>query len=529
MASRLDPVWAAVDGWRWPVAAPVGLAVGLGVGAGSLAVGGWVGVGFGALAAAAFGWLAAQGEARTEVEEEDPAGLVGRMERWGRERALAVRAVGARWVARLRERAESVRGAVADLVGQTRMTDGASTTWGLREPSPGGGVESDGGRAEPGPSAGEAPDPAGSSPPSAPQGFAVARGPEHVGALVNLTPGPIEVHVQRNPRKAAHDLLELDTVALGEVPAVSARWLTDAQAREAAPWISLATRSESVQWYGPDLPGLPPNLLSKEELADGPPLEPALFARRNRKDPLRAVREPTDAGDTLGPMKDLAGGRLVSDSWPEGIDVAPFRLMTLPVTEALWAEVMGGRRGHWQFGQAPVTLVSWFDAVAFCNRASELAGYTLAYDAEGRWLPEADGYRLPTDAEWECACRAGTTTRFHWGEEAAGAADYAWFDDNAGRRAHAVGRKRPNPWRLYELTGNVWEWCTSAFDGRQVVDNLPAVSTREVARVLRGGSFFDWSRDLRSSLRNSVRPSFENKNVGFRCVRGVRRESVVDP
>lgn len=300
--------------------------------------------------------------------------------------------------------------------------------------------------------------------------------------------------------------------------------------------IAEAMSSGTVQWYGPDLPGLPPNPLAKEEVEDGPPLEPALFVRRRRRsdlpdlpDPLRPVTTPTDAWDTLGPMKDLPGGRLVSEeSWPEGTDVAPFRMMTLPVTEALWAEVMGARRGYWQFGQAPVTRVSWFDAVAFCNRASERAGYTPAYDADGRWLPEADGYRLPTDAEWEWACRAGTTTRYQWGEDEQGADAHAWLDDNAGGRAHAVGRNRPNPWGLYDLTGNVWEWCTSAFDGRQVVDNPTAMSTRGGARVLRGGAF-DGSWFLRSSFRYWFEPSVEVRYVGFRCARGVRRQLPVDP
>ncbi|HMV68326.1 MAG TPA: formylglycine-generating enzyme family protein, partial [Myxococcota bacterium] len=258
-----------------------------------------------------------------------------------------------------------------------------------------------------------------------------------------------------------------------------------------------------------------------EELEDGPPQEGGLLAI-GPPSALRVVTRPERVLDTLGPMVDLPAGRLFSQALPEQ-DVEPLRVMVVPVTEAVWARVMGEARGHWRFPLAPVTEVSWFDAVRLCNRASDLAGYARAYDDDGRWRPEADGFRLPTEAEWEYACRAGTRTPWSWGEDAARAVGHAWFGDNAGGRAHAVGRLGANPWGLYDMHGDVWEWCGSVVDGRRSVDNPDEVSTRG-SRALRGGSFVSSTRVLRSSDRDGDDPSFEFWYIGFRCVRGVRRQ-----
>lgn len=128
-----------------------------------------------------------------------------------------------------------------------------------------------------------------------------------------------------------------------------------------------------------------------------------------------------------------------------------------PVTVGQWNALMPGDR---RSGDAtlPVTGVSWDGAVAFCNAASAREGRTAAYDGE-RWVAEADGYRLPTEAESEHACRAGTDTAWSFGDDEAKLGEHAWYAENSGGAVHPVATRLPNPWGLYDLHGNVWEWC----------------------------------------------------------------------
>jgi len=130
-----------------------------------------------------------------------------------------------------------------------------------------------------------------------------------------------------------------------------------------------------------------------------------------------------------------------------------FRIDRAPVTESLWADVMcEGQRSA-----MPKRWVSWYDACAFCNARSVRDGLAPAYHIDGQrvsWRREADGWRLPTEAEWEYSCRAGTTGA-RYGE----LNEIAWYAGNSGSTCHPVGRKMPNPWGLYDTLGLVWEWC----------------------------------------------------------------------
>jgi formylglycine-generating enzyme required for sulfatase activity len=157
----------------------------------------------------------------------------------------------------------------------------------------------------------------------------------------------------------------------------------------------------------------------------------------------------------------------------------------------------------------PVVYVSWHDAVAFCE-----------------WLRRKEGkpYRLPTEAEWEYACRAGTTTRFAFGDEAAPLVDYAWFAANAGGNAHPVGLKGPNAFGLFDMHGNVWEWCADWYRG----SNRATASADDRSssgsgthRVIRGGCHGDEPDDLRSAGRFKVVPTSRNGFLGFRVVREI--------
>jgi len=165
--------------------------------------------------------------------------------------------------------------------------------------------------------------------------------------------------------------------------------------------------------------------------------------------------------------------------------------------------------------QLPVEQVSWFEATNFCHVLTDCER------AAGR-LPAGCVYRLPTEAEWEYACRAGTTTRFYYGDDLSYAAlpDHAWYLDNS-EGTHPVGQKPPNPWGLYDMEGNVWEWCMDwyrpGYAGGTAID--PVGPTSGSNRVLRGGSWLDDARFCRSACRIGDNPTATFfSNYGFRVV-----------
>ncbi|MER5428297.1 SUMF1/EgtB/PvdO family nonheme iron enzyme [Streptomyces sp. NPDC002588] len=197
------------------------------------------------------------------------------------------------------------------------------------------------------------------------------------------------------------------------------------------------------------------------------------------------------------------------------VEVAACRIGTHPVTRDLYARVTGAPPHAAGEGRLPVEGVSWWDAVHFCNALSLRAGLTPAYrtGADGEtvaWDTSADGYRLPTEAEWEHACRAGTE-----GPRYGPLDDIAWYRENSGERPQEVGAKLPNPWGLYDMLGNVWEWCWDVYDAE----------VYGTYRVLRGGGWFDEHWSCRASVRRRSHPTFRVDDVGFRLARTARPAS----
>ncbi|WP_043606586.1 MULTISPECIES: SUMF1/EgtB/PvdO family nonheme iron enzyme [Protofrankia] len=195
------------------------------------------------------------------------------------------------------------------------------------------------------------------------------------------------------------------------------------------------------------------------------------------------------------------------------VELAPYRLAAFPVTQGQYAQVTGERPGAAQGDRLPVEGVSWWDAVRFCNAMSQHEGLAPAYDIRAgnedvEWDPSADGYRLPTEAEWEHACRAGTT-----GPRYGPLDDIAWYRANSDERIHEVGGKQPNPWGLYDMLGNVWDWCWDTYD----------IEVYGTYRVLRGGGWFDQHWSCRASVRRRSHPNFQVDDTGFRIARSVPR------
>ncbi len=194
------------------------------------------------------------------------------------------------------------------------------------------------------------------------------------------------------------------------------------------------------------------------------------------------------------------------------VELAPYEIAAHPITRARYAQVTGQWPSTARGDRSPVEGVSWWDAVRFCNALSRHEGSTPAYhpraDAEDvEWDTSADGYRLPTEAEWEHACRAGTT-----GPRYGPLDEIAWHRRNSHERIHDVGGKRPNAWGLHDMLGNVWEWCWDHYD--------PEVYG--AYRVLRGGGWFDEHWSCRASVRRRSHPTFRTDDVGFRIARSLR-------
>ncbi|MCI0666944.1 MAG: formylglycine-generating enzyme family protein, partial [Methylococcaceae bacterium] len=173
--------------------------------------------------------------------------------------------------------------------------------------------------------------------------------------------------------------------------------------------------------------------------------------------------------------------------------------------------------------RCPANFITWFQAAEFCNALSEREGFKPCYKIEGRsveWLRNANGYRLPTEAEWEYAVRAGTKSIYFFGDDARRLGEYAWYSENSGKTVHPVGMRKPNPFGLYDLLGNVWEWCWD-WDGtyNDTIQTDPAGPETGDYRVLRGGSAWDDPSYLRSAIRIRIQPEFWDEFIGFRCVR----------
>jgi formylglycine-generating enzyme required for sulfatase activity len=232
-------------------------------------------------------------------------------------------------------------------------------------------------------------------------------------------------------------------------------------------------------------------------------------------------------------MARLPGGSFAmgsADGGDEGpvrtVAVSPFAIDVHEVTQRSFEQLMGRNPSKFVDPERPVERVSWLAAVKYCNMRSRREGFAPCYDeATLACDVAAGGYRLPTEAEWEYACRAGTTTPYGCGAAAAlGAA--AWFKENAGAETHPVGQKRPNAWGLFDMHGNVSEWCNDryaeSYDAQELHDPRGPAAGDE--RVLRGGSWQSSAERCRSAARHSEPPGFADvcfgyEAYGFRCVR----------
>jgi formylglycine-generating enzyme required for sulfatase activity len=203
---------------------------------------------------------------------------------------------------------------------------------------------------------------------------------------------------------------------------------------------------------------------------------------------------------------------------------APFYMQASEVTQEQWKAVMDANPSKFKGGNNPVEGVSWDDIPAFLKALNDRDGCNGCY-------------RLPTEAEWEYAYRAGTKTAYYWGTNAADLDQYAWNGSNSYDKTHPVGRLQPNAWGLYDMVGNVWEWVQDCYhanyvgapaDGTAWAGGCDMSSDGTMSRILRGGSWLGFPSYFRAADRNNLTSDTRNDNSGFRVVRGVSAARTFD-
>ena len=232
----------------------------------------------------------------------------------------------------------------------------------------------------------------------------------------------------------------------------------------------------------------------------------------------------------------LPGGRFVMgdakgapDEKPHRVFVDAFYIDKYEVTQESYRKLTGSDYSRWKSKNAPVEQVTWAAAVKYCNARSKAEGLTPCYDVK-TWKCDftANGYRLPTEAEWEYAARAGNTASYSFGDNPSSLRNFAWMKENSGGRPREAGKKLPNPWGLYDMYGNVSEWCNDIY-AVDYYQKSPAKNPRGPAsgakRVVRGGSWNSPASECRSSYRSAENPAYSDVCIGyydvygFRCVR----------
>jgi len=188
------------------------------------------------------------------------------------------------------------------------------------------------------------------------------------------------------------------------------------------------------------------------------------------------------------------------------INLKSFLLGKYPVTQKQWQQVMGDNPSNWKGDNLPVERITWHLAVEFCQKLSAKTGRQVT---------------LPSETQWEYAARAGTTENYFFGNNDNQLGEYAWYDKNSRSKTHPVGQKKPNPWDLYDILGQVWEWCGDERvddynqlpkDGRALQNN------NTVRKILRGGSLYSYSSYCQCGYRGSAIMDDRSESIGCRLL-----------
>ncbi len=273
-----------------------------------------------------------------------------------------------------------------------------------------------------------------------------------------------------------------------------------------------------------------------------------LFAAALATGLLSGCGHPTSESQPAGPqvlktacgmdMVSIPPGQFIMGSNDGPIDAKPahqvkvdgFFMDQYEVTQEVYQGVTGTNPSRRKHPKNPVEQVTWSAAARFCNVRSLREGLKPCYDTN-RWTCDfsANGYRLPTEAEWEYACRSGSTTAFYFGDSPEELKSFAWFEGNAQSKPHPAAQRKPNAWGLYDMAGNVWEWCNDFYGAkyyRESPQDNPRGPAQGEKRVLRGGAWSSSAANCASWVRNCDEAGLTDvcltmDSNGFRCVRNL--------
>jgi len=203
-----------------------------------------------------------------------------------------------------------------------------------------------------------------------------------------------------------------------------------------------------------------------------------------------------------------------------------FRVAKYEVPQNLWEAVMGSNPSKWKGPRNSVEMLTFAEAQQFCAKITQLL-------RSAKLIGETEVVRLPTEAEWEYVARAGTATRYSFGDDVAGLDAHGWFTGNAAGNDPPVGAKKPNAWGLYDIHGYLWEWCLDA--GHENYQQAPTDGSAWVKGgqakqgVIRGGSWKDKAEKLTSSYRSLVSATLKDDAVGLRCILATQTKATKTP
>lgn len=228
----------------------------------------------------------------------------------------------------------------------------------------------------------------------------------------------------------------------------------------------------------------------------------------------------------------IPGGSFLMGSEDGGSDEKPVKTITLSgfemgsteITQAQYNSIMGGNPSFFKLDDnSPVEKVSWKDAITFCNKLSERIGLEPSYNlSTGACDFSKNGFRLPTEAEWEYACRSESGSEYSLGDGESALNRAGWYNRNSMENTHPAGQKTPNVWGLYDIHGNVWEWCNDWYSKNAYETNgtnNPTGPKSGSDKVVRGGSWLDGPKDCRSAKRRNFNPDKDYSDIGLRIVR----------
>ena len=322
----------------------------------------------------------------------------------------------------------------------------------------------------------------------------------------------------RHAEEANEKLTELDA-------ALAAKMKTEAdqKARKDDQAFQIASREDSKQSYNTYLTSYPngrhsddaraKNAAFEQKEAEAEKVRVALSSLS-----LRLAKIP--AGSFL--MGSENGG---SDEKPvKTINLSGFEMSTTEITQAQYMSIMDDNPSYFKLdNNCPVERVTWKDAITFCNKLSEKVGLEPCYNlSAGACDFSKSGFRLPTGAEWEYACRSESGLDYSLGDGESALNRAGWYQRNSQEKTQPAGQKTPNAWGLYDMHGNVWEWCNDWYDKGAYQANReknPAGPESGKEKVVRGGSWLDSPKDCRSAKRRNFDPEKDYSDIGFRVVR----------